>query len=31
MGFKTRETCGMSDESGAEWARPGKNNMGELR
>ena len=31
VGFKTRETYGTSDEFGAEWARPGKDNMGELR
>ena len=31
MGFKTWETYGTSDEFGAEWARPGKDNMGELR
>lgn len=31
MGFRTWETYGTSDEFGAEWARPGKKNMGELR
>ena len=31
MGFKTWETYGTSDEFGAEWARPGKDNLGERR
>ena len=31
MGFRTWETYGTSDEFGAEWARPGKDNTGELR
>ena len=31
MGFKAWETYGTSDEFGAEWARPGKDNTGELR
>ena len=31
MGFRTWETYGTSDQFGAEWARPGKGNMGELR
>ena len=31
MGFRTWETYGTSDQFGAEWARPGKDNMGELR
>ena len=31
MGFRTWETYGTSDEFGAEWARPGEDNMGELR
>jgi len=30
-GFKTWETYGTSDVFGPEWARPGKDNMGELR
>ena len=30
MGFKTWQTYGTSDEFGAEWARPGKDNMGEM-
>ena len=31
MGFKAWETYGTSDEFGAAWARPGKDNTGELR
>ena len=31
MGFRTWETYGTSDEFGADWARPGKDNTGELR
>ena len=31
MGFRTWETYGTSDEFGAEWARPGKDNTDELR
>ena len=31
MGFRIWETYGTSDEFGAEWARPGKDNVGELR
>ena len=31
MGFRTWETYGTSDEFGAQWARPGKDNTGELR
>ena len=31
MGFRTWETYGTSDEFGAEWARPGRDNTGELR
>ena len=31
MGFRTWETYGTSDEFGAVWARPGKDNTGELR
>ena len=31
MGFKTWETYGTSDEFGAEWVRPGKDNLGERR
>ena len=31
MGFRTWETYGTSDEFGAEWARPGKDNTGTLR
>ena len=31
MGFKAWETYGTSDEFGSAWARPGKDNTGELR
>ena len=31
MGFKAWETCGTSDEFGAEWACPGKDSTGGLR
>ena len=31
MGFRAWETYGTSDEFGAEWARPGRDNTGELR
>ena len=31
MGFKAWETYGTSDEFGTDWARPGKDNTGELR
>ena len=31
LGFRAWETYGTSDEFGAEWARPGRDNTGELR